>query len=269
MKKYLVILIVFFASACFAQNISIGSRSIALNSQQALVSEAAGTTFFNPSLLLERQGYSVWLNHYKPYSIAEINVYALAASYSTGKYSAGAGYLEFGNKLYRDQFFNLSVAYRIVPRLAIGVKYKFRNLSIQNYGRASVSALDFGLHIPATETISIGMLIKNVIAGKMSENEAPANREVRSALRVRIPGSVLLFAEIAQEENFGAEYRLGFEYALFEKIALLIGSGIETPESFSGGLGFRLGRFQLNYALQNHPALDQSHIFTIVISGGK
>lgn len=269
MKKCLTILIIISASVSFSQNISIGSRSIALNAQQTLVTEAAGTTFFNPCLLLELQGYSLWLNHYKPYGIADINVYALATSFSKEKYAVGAGYLEFGNKLYQDQFLNLSVAYRIIPRLALGVKYKFRHLSIQNYGNANTSALDFGFYIPATETISIGMLIKNVVAGKMSDSEEPAVREVRSAVRVKIPGAVLLFAEIAQEKHFEAEYRLGFEYTIFEKLVLLIGSGIETPESFAGGLGFHLGRFQLNYALQNHPSLDQSHIFTLAILAGK
>lgn len=266
MKLYFLITTLLFANISLAQTVAIGSRSIALNSQQTLVAENAGTTFLNPSMLLEQQGHSLWVNHYKPYSIAEINVYALAVSYTKPNFAFGAGVMEYGNNLYRDQNFIFSAACRLISTFNAGLRLKLRHISISGYGSANVSSVDVGFHIPAAKNISIGMLVKNAIAGKIGNNGERPKREVLSAVRIKIPGSATLFAEIAQEENFEAEHRLGFEYPLFKNMALRLGTGVNTPESFAGGFGIQFGRFQFNYALQNHPDLDQSHIFSITFA---
>jgi len=269
MKTQFLIACLLLSNISFAQTVAIGTRSIALNSQQALVAENAGTTFLNPSMFLEQQGYSLWVNHYKPYRIAEINVYALAVSYTKPDFAFGAGVMEYGNNLYQDQNFIFSAAYRLLPTFNAGLRFKLRHISISGYGSTNVSSVDVGFHIPAAKNISIGMLVKNAIAGKIGNTGERPGREVLSALRIKIPGSIALFAEIAQEENFAAEHRLGFEYPLFKNMALRLGTGVNTPESFAGGFGIQFGRFQFNYALQNHPDLDQSHIFSITFSGGE
>ncbi|MFQ5632898.1 MAG: hypothetical protein ACE5I1_29365, partial [bacterium] len=150
----------------------------------------------------------------------------------------------------------------------IRILFSLRHISIEGYGSANTPAVDLGFHIPATKSISIGMLVRNVLQGKIGSSGERSGREALSAVRIKIPGSATFFAEISQEENFETEHRLGFEYSLHKNLAFRLGTGIHTPASFAGGFGIRYGRFQLNYALQNHPQLDQSHVFSIIFSVG-
>jgi hypothetical protein len=57
----------------------------------------------------------------------------------------------------------------------------------------------------------------------------------------------------------------GLEYIIREKIMLRTGVTLETLRS-SFGIGFRPGRFRIDYAADVHPLLGISHEFSVTLN---
>lgn len=267
MKPIVSIVSLLWTTCCSAQIIALGAQSIALNQQKTLVAEQAGTLFLNPSMLLETPRLSAWLSHYRPFAIADLSVYALAGGYRSESFGIGAGAIDFGNALYRDQTFCMAAAFSVASTFKLGARYKMRAVSISGYGSVRSNAIDIGFHLPVTEHILIGALINNVVAGKFVDTPQP--REVLTAMRIDLDAGLQLFAEIAQAQHFEAENRFGIAYRPLSNFSVRLGTGINTPAAFSGGFGVHVSLFHISYALQNHPELSQSHIFSIAIARAK
>lgn len=267
MKSSILLTFLIFYSSAIAQFIPLGTRSISLNQQQVLVTEQAGTTFLNPSQLLDLPQASIWLTHYKPYRIADLPVIALALHYRTQGIALGAGLVDFGNTIYRDQNFCLAGAFALTQKFRLGIKYQLRRLAISSYGQAQVSSLDAGFHLPVAEHITIGALIKNAYAGKIAGISPP--REVLAAVRIDLDQSLVLYSEIAQVAHFDAENRFGVEYHPVKNLEVRLGTGLHTPAAASAGFGIALKMLQISYAMQSHPALDATHIFSLAIARQK
>ena len=249
--------------------VAVGTRSLALNSQQAMVAESAGTVFLNPSLLLEQSQFSAWASYFQPFNLAELRVVATAAHYNQRRIAAGLGLQQFGNTLYTEQTIIFAFAVAPLTSLHAGISGRWQQISIARHGTASRPALDAGLRLRVDENVAIGVLARNVVAGRFGHSAERPARELLTAARIRLNGMATLFAEIAQQPYFDTEFRFAVELAPVPMLALRIGTGLNTPQAFAAGFGLQVTSLHLHYALQNHPALPQTHIFSIAIERGK
>lgn len=248
--------------------IAVGTRSLALNNQQAMVGESAGTVFHNPGLLLEQSHFSAWASYFQPYGVAELSVVAAAVHYKGRTLGAGLGLQQFGNSLYTEQTVVFAFAAAPLPTLHAGLSGRWQRISIARYGAASRPALDAGLHLRIDDDISLGVLARHVLAGRFSRTSEQPGRELLTGVRIRVSGIAILFAEMAQQQHFDTEYRFAVELELAPMLGLRFGTGLNTPQAFAAGFGLHVASLRLHYALQNHPALPQTHIFSIAIDGG-
>ncbi len=267
MRTFLISL--FSVAQAFSQSLPIGSRSMALNSQETLVDEHAGSTFLNPALLTTQDHFSFWLNHYNPFGLTEIDVYALAANYAGKGYSIGAGYLQYGNALFHEKLYVAAPALRLSPKLHVGFKFKRRRLIVENYGEAGNVAFDFGVFAPVHQQLEIGFLVKNLAATEIGQSGEKPIRSLLTGARISLFDKAQLYFEIAQEQGFEPDYKLAFDFQPAGVLVLRAGTGLNGASSFAGGFGLRFSRIALDYAFQNHFALSQSHVFSFTILGGK
>ena len=256
-------ILVFLPALASSQTISFGARSMALSSQETLIAEDAGSAFFNPALLSQAPQLSAWLNYYRPFNLAEVKFQALAVNYRRGKAALGAGALAFGNEIYSEQQFTLAGCYALSGNFVAGASINRRQVRIEGYGSAGSVFINLGLRIPASEALSFGVLIKNLYASRLGKSEEKAAPRLVAGLRFQPVQQASIYLEVAQERYFPVMVRVAAEVRPLAFLPLRVGTGVNTPESFAAGFGLVFSRFRLDYALQNHPALQQSHVFSL------
>lgn len=265
MARLILVIWLGIAGPAAAQFLAIGSRSMGLNGQQAIVDDAAGSLFTNPALLLASPRASIWISHYRPYQLEQIGVYALAANYSPKPVSIAMGYAGINHPLYRDQSIFAGAASHIAARIGLGLKFSRRWIEIAGYHALQASTIDLGVRMTVSEAIDLGILVKNAIRSAGGVDLGGTEREVRTGARFLMAAFVTLFTEISQQEHGIADFRFGFEFTGWRRLHFLVGSGYNTPQALAAGFSLQFTGLQIDYAVQNHTELGQTHVFTLAL----
>ncbi|MCA9732009.1 MAG: hypothetical protein H6696_19565 [Deferribacteres bacterium] len=261
--KYLYFLLFFGTQVCYAFQISTGAKSIALQSQTALIPDGAGTVFTNPSLLPQISHRSIWFSVFNPYQLREVQCISSAFSFHFRHLSYGVGFEQLGYKSFKEQLFNFSIARNFSDMASLGVSLKYRQIEIDRYGSAGQFILDFGFYIPLTSLIDFGTRMKNVYHTKLSNTDEIIERELISGIRFMPLSEIAFYVETMHIEHNSPDLRIATTYSPIRYLQLHVGTGFNSISNFS--TGFCLNWYKLNfaYALQNHPFLSQTHYFTI------
>ncbi|OIP37251.1 hypothetical protein AUJ95_08450 [Candidatus Desantisbacteria bacterium CG2_30_40_21] len=168
----------------------------------------------------------------------------------------------------------LSYGYQVTQKMSVGAGLKY--ISENNpWNKTSTNAVDVGLMCRSLSYIWLGASIQN-IGGRIKDYN-PNKGEYKIPLIQRIgmtykPIDTLLITmdgvSFDEKKPFIAA---GIEYISGQ--IMILRAGYETnPEnmvSFSGGMGFKIGEYHLDYAFVPHDDLGLTHRITIGIKGGK
>ncbi|RMD91520.1 MAG: hypothetical protein D6814_18130 [Calditrichaeota bacterium] len=266
--KLITFFLFFWPVAGFAQSVALGARSIALSGVESLAREDAGTTFLNPANLVMAPKFSFWGNYYHPFNLPELKVQAGAVNYTRRPIALGLGFAEVGNAILHERFYVLSFAFSVTKDLATGLKLKQRGLAIQKYGSAHQYAADLGLRVRANKYLSLAVLIKNLFSTRLGKSDEKLLRQISSGVAVHFPHRLELFFELSQVQFFAPMARLAFSFQPISFFYLRAGTGLNAPNLFSAGFGLSYAHLRLDYALQNHPYLQPSHVFSVSLEVG-
>lgn len=176
-----------------------------------------------------------------------------------------------------DLSVNIGYGTRVASRLAVGSSVKMIQQRIDRYS-ASAVAVDLGAQVEATNRLSLGASLNNLGTQEkfISEKESlPLSTSLGLVFKL---SGLDLTAESTTLINEGrTSFGLGVGGSIGSTLSLRGGysfarkqpsaSSITSREQFgsmagfSAGLGFTIGRFELNYALVPHEELSASHEF--------
>lgn len=176
---------------------------------------------------------------------------------------AGMGFYRFGDDLYNEQV--VSIGYSTQLGIAsLGIKLSYIQYHAEGFGTTSGLAFSFGGIAEITPAFLIGAYAENINQPMLSsgiDERIPARFKVGTGFR--LSDKVFATAELQKEVTDSPIVRAGVEYQVHKKFSARTGFNL-NPQSAFGGLGFKLRKFKLDYAIQFHEQLGAAHQASVI-----
>ena len=241
-----------------------GARSLGVSGTSLTISDAyAG--FNNIGALAGQRGVSVCFSSSILYGIPELLKIGFGLNGELFKGIGSVNIYRFGKGNLSEQKISLGYS-RQIRYVSLGIQLGYIHFHVSNYGSAGSLSLEFGGLLKVSKKVVVGGYFFHPF-GSLRKTEHPGflNTILKTGLSYR--PSENLMANIEYKWNFGTELLLsaGLEYLVRGKVALRTGFNINTLQS-SMGLGFRPGKFRLDYAVRMHPALGISNELSVNVN---
>ncbi len=289
MRRLLLVLLLAAPSARAAETASflelpVGARSVAMGGASAASVDDATALYWNPAGLASLDKRDAVFSHTESPLSARLDYGGFAQPAAGGVLGAAFTYLSHGDLSGRDGFGRptggygasdaaLAVGYaRKTEHGAAGVTVKYLRSHIAE-AEAQGFAADFGL-AKTVGAFGVAAVVRNVGPGlKYAEqrNDLPLAAVAGASFR---RGTLLLELDheyrprVGQNDaGFGAEWEakpgLSLRGGYSTKGAIGGGSGLDAAKGLTIGLGVRLGKARINYAIQPMGDAGRSHRFDV------
>jgi hypothetical protein len=177
--------------------------------------------------------------------------------------AAGIGLFRFGDNVYSEQI--ITTGYSNSFGLAsLGLKVNYIQYRAEGFGNKGLLSISAGGIAQLTPKLSIGVHIININQQKISgadEKEYLPTIFI-GGVGVKASDKVFIVAEIEKDLSYAANIKAGVEYQAHKKLAFRTGFNTK-PSSYYFGLGFRTGKFCLDYSFRYEPNLSGGHQATV------
>lgn len=175
---------------------------------------------------------------------------------------AGASVFRFGDNLYNEQIVSLGFA-NSFGLASLGVKINYLQYHAEGLGTTTAFTVSFGGIAEITSQISAGAHIVNI--NQPVINELTAERiptRLIAGMAFKPSDKVTIVSEIEKDLEYSPVWKTGLEYQVHKKIAFRTGFSL-NPEAAFFGMGFKPGKFDLDYALQLNDPSGLTHEATV------
>jgi hypothetical protein len=254
-KHYFILFLVTHSS--FAQNAlsHIGARGWGM--ANALVAVSHSQSYFtNPAGLAFQRGTQVNTSFDSRFELAGLNTAACNFVHGTDMFSFAIGAEKFGDRLYSESKVGIALA-KATDRVSLGIKTSYLGSLANNYSSTGTLYTEFGILARLNKAINVGFTAQNLTGAKWYKAEPlPTILTLGSAVS---PVSQLIWTlETTYIPGQQFTFRSGIEYALRER--LLLRTGINSfQKSNHFGVGYLMGKWAFDYAVNTHPNLGLSH----------
>ena len=244
-------------------NYGLGARSLGLSNANITLSDAY-SGFNNIGALADHQGTSVCFSSSMLYGIPDLLRIGLGFN---GEIFNGIGSINlyrFGDQHLSEHKIGVGYSHR-VRFISLGVQLSYIQYLISGYGSAGSLSLEIGGLIELCPEFLLGGYLFHPFLPGQSEQLDFLPTILKTGMSYR--PSRNLMSNIEYKWNGNKEHSLifGIEYLVRGKVALRTGINTESLQS-TMGLGFRPGKFRLDYAIMIHPVLGISQEFSVNIN---
>jgi hypothetical protein len=154
----------------------------------------------------------------------------------------------FGNSLYAEQRVGMGYGYR-GGQVSVGGRVDVLQVSIQGLGSRRVLAASLGGQAELIPNrLVFGGYLYNLNQARLAAYEDERVPTVlKAGLSYRPTEKLMLNVEAEKDVEQAADFKAGIEYQLLEALALRAGFA-SLVEQTTAGVGFKAGRFQIDYA---------------------
>lgn len=242
-----------------------GARSAGLADAMVARGFSSWCLYSNPAGLATLTVPELNVSAFRPFGLKELQTGSLAFGLSAGESAYGFGATYSGQKPYSETQFVFGYARRVTEFLNAGASLNFHQVSIENYGSASVFSLDAGILVRPFKGIQAGISVFNLGRSSIGKSNEPLPSGWRTGVSAWIEQRLLISGEWYQQAGYQPDFRFGLEFPVHDYVTLR--TGLSTaPSQVTLGTGFTISGFGFDYAFKNHPDLGVSHQFSVVYS---
>lgn len=219
----------------------------------------AANRFLLPSLNTASVSAAVPLGHRLATAGTAVGVPAAVAAAEAPRYGVvGVTAQRFGGKLYSEQAVGVAYGYQL-GTVRVGAKVEVLQVSLEGLGsRRTVAASLGGQADIIPRKLTFGATLYNLNQARLAPyQDERVPTVLRAGLGWRASDKVLVLVETEKDVEQDADFRAGLEYRPLPVLALRGGLAALTHQT-TGGVGFRSGALQLDYAAAWHQALGLS-----------
>jgi hypothetical protein len=233
------------------------------NAYSALADEVSGISF-NPAGIadIKRWQGSFYFSP-QPFGLNELAVGSVTAGVPLNVGVIGLSLRRYGFDLYREMSATVSYA-KIIAGIQIGCNVHYDAVQIKNYGSAGTFGIDAGVIVVLQKNIRWGLTARNINAPRIGSRKEYLPRVFTTGLAYLPLSSLILMVDIQKEVSFLPSTRFGFEYWIFNMLALRSGIS-EKPTQFSAGIGVVYQHIRFDYAVSIHQELGWTHSFSLTV----
>lgn len=245
-------------------NFELGARSMGISGTTITISDAyAG--FNNIGALAGQKGISACFSSSILYGIPELLKIGVALNSGLFKGVGSVNVYRFGNRNLSEQKISLGYSHQI-RFVSLGIQLGYTQVLIPNYGSAGSVSFEFGGLIKFSRKIIIGgYLFYPLVVGQRSDYPGFLLTILKTGLSYRPSEDLMANIEYKCKFSTASVVTVGFEYVIRGKVALRTGFNINTLQS-TMGIGFRTGKFRLDYAVMIHPVLGISNELSVNVN---
>jgi len=256
----------FLSTVSLAQDgiYDFGGKSAGLANTSVTISDAY-SVFNNIGALANVEKTTAFVGYRNLFGINELNTLAAGFVKPFKAGTLGVSFYRFGGELLSQQKASVGFSNKF-GLVSLGANISYLQYSIETLGKSSAFVFEFGGLAEVTKQIKLGAYVFNLNQASLSngsQQELPITMKVGvSYLPIE---DLAINAEVLKQVDNEERIRVGLNYDVIKNFS--IRTGIETnPVKGSFGLGFRPGRFLLDYAFSNHSVLGDIHDLSIGIT---
>ena len=264
--KQITLFLIISAHICYAafEKTESGAASFSMGNALVAVPFTFTAIHYNPATLDTGSSTYTQMSARNFYGFDGLSQFDFILGFQLFNSSICFSVSRFGNPKYQEIQFALATAICLTDDFYVGLGIQSYFLSISGYGADYSYGINLGLLYNIDDNLYCGAMISNInqpTIGKKSE-ELP---QCFSLGICYYPHERLtISAEIFRDIRFEPDYRMGVAYQFQYPIIIRIGLQ-DAVNSYCFGLGFLWNTFFVDYALQIHQILGESHIFSIAI----
>jgi len=235
---------------------NMGTRLTAMGNNGTAVRDLWGVAA-NPASFTGISYPTVQLSHQQNFFVKELSNQSLALALPANRQVFGLNLERYGLSEFQNIQIGIVTNRQFGPKLSIGLRAKYHQLSIQNYGNTVGFSIDIGTLYQLTEEICLGFYLTNPskekYGAKSIDLHIPTTTHAGIAYRT---SEKLLLASTVSEDFFA----IGLDYQLIKPISLRSGISL-NPFTHYAGIGFSSLKFLADFTFRKHPDLGYSPQF--------
>lgn len=175
---------------------------------------------------------------------------------------AGVSVFRFGDDLYNEQIISAGFA-NTFGLASLGLKINYLQYHAEGVGTSTAMTVSFGGIARLTSHLLLGAHVVNVnqpVIDRNTEERVPTR--LIAGVAYKPSDKLFLKGEVEEDLEHAPLLKGGLEYRMYKKITFRTGFNL-NPDAGFFGLGYKLRKFDLDYALQFNAALGWSHQATV------
>ncbi len=257
--------------------LDVGARQAAMSGAFGAVADDVNAINYNPAGLVQAGTISLTAMHNQWVQSIKYEYLGYAQKVWWGGVIGGSlGYFHMGNIkgslvgnkpapdfTASDSCLTFSYAHPWSDRFSVGANFKIIYEKIEQEDAATV-AFDLGtFYKTPIDNLSFGLCIQNLGSGlKFIQDKSDLPMNLKAGVSVKLLDERLLIALDANKPiDNNVHLRLGLEYWLIDVFALRAGyrTDLDIGSGFSGGVGFKLMNYQIDYGFAPYGELGDTH----------
>ncbi len=267
------------------EDMPVSPRARAMGEAGSAVVDGAYATYLNPAHLGLSTTGSIAASYVKPFQLTFSDYFHLGAAIpiSPGNGALGISLTQFkvkydnvklldesrislgyGNTLYSDMHSQVDLGVSVnMYHLKFG-----ETTSGIDPGNDSALGIDLGLLVTVHKRTKLGVMIKNLNNSQIGIDEEELAHRVVAGVSYEPYDGVITTFEFDNELGQDVQYHGGIEFYPAQGFALRAGI-VTTPNKLTGGFGYTLNRFSLNYGFSTGGGtLESTHHFGLNMAWG-
>jgi len=181
------------------------------------------------------------------------------------KGTGSLNFYRFGDNLYNEHKVGLGYSH-LIRFVSLGLQVNYIQYKIEGYGSANLVALELGGVVKILPVLHFGAYVFNPFqSDPYHEKNGFLPMLLKAGLSYRPITNLMLNIEYQYYLFVRRLLSLGMEYLIRDKFAVRTGITLVTQRS-TFGIGFKPGKFQINYAVDVHPLLGISHELSVSLN---
>lgn len=251
------------------EQVPVGPRPLAMGGAFTAIADGPDAMYWNPAGLAGLSLSTIRVTQAELHGLGiEDNVVGLVAP-AFGRFGVG---LEWYRSGYRDDVFEdaldrlgAGIGWRVSDRVRVGATLRYRRYGQTFGGVDQGTGAGFGADVGALvrpwRSLQVGFMWRDAGGSELEFDDGSTSTPYEQAFDVGVAWRVR--PEWVFAADLGRDLRMGTEIRVVEALTIRAGwskdrDGLDDGR-VTAGFGVRLGPTVLEYAFQDHPALDPTH----------
>lgn len=222
------------------------------------------SSFHNQALLPFNESAAAGINYNSRFGISELGTKSAAFVMPLDKAAIGLVYSHFGYRDLARHSAGLACGLRLSEKISAGVQADFFAWKTAGEYRERRSlSFEAGIHIKASEKVSLGIHVFNPVPGSFRKDQLPSS--VRAGAGISLNRNLIATAEAEMSTDGGLDIRTGFEYEPFSSI-MIRGGYSSGGNSFCFGMGYIFRPVQIDLGFMTHDRLGVSTSISLIFA---
>jgi hypothetical protein len=264
--KHIILFLLITTHICFAafEKTESGAASFSMGNAMVAVPFTFSAIHYNPATLDTGSSLYTQMSARNFYGFKGISQFDLIFGSQIFESPFCFSVSRFGNSKYQEIQFAVATAICLTDDFFIGLGIQSFFLSISGYGVDYSYGINLGILYNLDDNVYCGAMVSNINQPTIGKNSEELPQCFSLGIGYYPQERLTISAEIFRDIRFEPDYRMGVAYQFQYPIIIRIGLQ-DAVNSYCFGFGFILNTFCVDYALQIHQILGESHIFSIAI----